>query len=56
MAKKRAREGPLQGRSVLRKFFFVFYALNDGVVPGGFPRRRSWAACPAVVGVCGLGH
>ena len=26
---------------------------RDGVVPGGSLRRRSWAACAAVVGVCG---
>ena len=29
---------------------------RDGVVPGGSLRRRSWAACAAVVGVCGPGH
>ena len=29
---------------------------RDGVVPGGYLRRRSWAACAAVVGVCGPGH
>ena len=29
---------------------------RDGVVPGGSPRRWSWAACAAVVGVCGPGH
>ena len=29
---------------------------RDGVVPGGFLRRRSWAACAAVVFVCGPGH
>ena len=28
----------------------------DGIVPGGSLRRRSWAACAAVVGVCGPGH
>ena len=29
---------------------------RDGVVPGGSLRRRSWAACAAVVCVCGPGH
>ena len=29
---------------------------RNGVVPGGSLRRRSWAACAAVVGVCGPGH
>ena len=29
---------------------------RDGVVLGGSLRRRSWAACAAVVGVCGPGH
>ena len=29
---------------------------RDGVVPGASLRRRSWAACAAVVGVCGPGH
>ena len=29
---------------------------RDGVVPGGSLRRRSWAACAAVVGVCGPGQ
>ena len=29
---------------------------RDGVVPGGSLRRLSWAACAAVVGVCGPGH
>ena len=29
---------------------------RDGVVPGGSLRRRSWAACAAVVVVCGPGH
>ena len=29
---------------------------RDGVVPGGSLRRWSWAACPAVVGVCGPSH
>ena len=29
---------------------------RDGVVPGGSLRRRSWASCAAVVGVCGPGH
>ena len=28
----------------------------DGIVPSGSLRRRSWAACAAVVGVCGPGH
>ena len=28
----------------------------DGVVPGGYLRRPSSAACAAVVGVCGPGH
>ena len=29
---------------------------RDGVVPGGSLRRQSWAACAAVVGVCGRRH
>ena len=29
---------------------------RDGVVSGGALRRRSWAACAAVVCVCGPGH
>ena len=29
---------------------------RDGVVPGGSLRRRSWAACAAVSGVCGPSH
>ena len=29
---------------------------RDGVVPGGSLRRRSWAACAAVVCICGPGH
>ena len=29
---------------------------RDGVVPGGSPPRRSWAACAAMVGMCGSGH
>ena len=29
---------------------------RDGFVPGGSLRRQSWAACAAVVGVCGPGH
>ena len=29
---------------------------RDGVVPCGSPRRRSWAACAAVVCVCRPGH
>ena len=29
---------------------------RDGVVPGGSLRRRSWAACAAVVCLCGPGH
>ena len=29
---------------------------RDGVVPGGSLRRWSWAACAAVVGVCGPGY
>ena len=28
----------------------------DEVTPGGSLRRQSWAACAAVVGVCGRGH
>ena len=27
-----------------------------GLSPAGFFRRRSWAACAALVGVCGPGH
>ena len=29
---------------------------RNGVVPGGSLRRRSWAACAALVGMCGPGH
>ena len=29
---------------------------HNGVVPGGSLRRRSWAACAALFGLCGPGH
>ena len=48
--------GPRQGRGAGLAPRRTRSGPRDGVVPGGSLRRRSWAACAAVVGVCGPGH
>ena len=48
--------GPRRGRGAGLAPRRTHSGPRDGVVPGGSLRRRSWAACAAVVGVCGPGH
>ena len=48
--------GPRGGRGTGLAPRRIRSGTRDGVVPGGSLRRRSWAACAAVVGVCGPGH
>ena len=48
--------GPRQGRGSGLAPRCTCSGPRDGVVPGGSLRRRSWAACPAVVGPCGPCH
>ena len=48
--------GPRPGRGAGRAPRRTRLGPRDGAVPSGSLRRRSWAACAAVVGVCGPGH
>ena len=48
--------GPRGGRGAGLAPHLTLSGPRDGVVPGGSLRHRSWAACAAVVGVCGPGH
>ena len=48
--------GPRQGRRAGLAPRCTRPGPRDGVVPGGSLRGLSWAACAAVVGVCGPGH
>ena len=48
--------GPCRGRGAGLAPCCTRSAPRDGVVPGRSLWRRSWAACAAVVGVCGPGH
>ena len=48
--------GPRRGRGAGLAPRRTLSGPRDGVVPGGSLWRRSWAACAAVVGVCGPGH
>ena len=48
--------GPCRGRGSGLAPRCTSLGPREGVVPRGSHRRRSWAACAAVVGVCELGH
>ena len=48
--------GPRRGRGAGLAPRHTLSGPHDGVVPGGSLQRRSWAACAALVCVCGPGH